>query len=177
MPNPQQLKERIYALNPELKALTMGCCIVVKDYAGFGLLGKDAENREILEGFNGEALIINHRIDYSPRDQDGAPDGEDIVIFDLNVYGAILHLENNITEDEIEVLGHAIQPHHILIALNKNNDYHYAISSIGYFVRCSTNEYGWEVDPSMHTYNLKKTFDQNIAENEELVTFLLNIIK
>ena len=125
MPNPQQLKERIYALNPELKALTMGCEVRT----------------------DSEKYIIASDLKDSYR---------------YRVIGK--HYQEFLPEDSIvEIIGKPIELSHVLRAIGEK----YSSADVGGFTRDLLN----------NGYSLTKTFDQNIAENEELVTFLLSIIK
>ena len=112
MNNPQQLKERIYALNPELREETSRCSECL---------------REVV--YHGGILVKQNPIDFR-------------------------HVLNSISKDIMlgdEKIDIRLTPYKLWIAKKG--------------------------EPMTICFNLTKTFDQNIAENEELVTFLLNIIK
>lgn len=136
MPNPQQLKERIYALNPELKELTFGCKMTQN-------LGKNADIYITSVG-DGSYIYFDHKGDVN------------------RYHGSIKGWK---------IIGQPITLNAVLrSAFLSGNSLN--ISQLGEVFQIINGErvYG-------HIYDLTKTFDQNIAENEELVTFLLSIIK
>ena len=170
MPNPQQLKERIYALNPELKELTFGCLVRVKIGTNITQYGR-SDN------------VMTFKVCY-------LKDGKMII---NNTYDP----DRSIVKDDlVEILGHPIHLEHVLRAMKltghewekvtvKGNIMHFfipkseSVTTIEDGVGINNEQYGsvtnyewWSVD-----YDMAKTFDQNIAENEELVKFLLEVIK
>ena len=144
MNNPQQLKERIYALNPELKELTEGCRIKI-----WWLDNPDEREAD-------EEAVFSER---SMRDNGGV-DGKYKQIIEDNVCGTV------------EIIGHPIHLEHVLRAIGDIQDR--CMFSDGSFSAFNMVTGTWS---KYCRYDLTKTFDQNIAENEELVTFLLSIIK
>lgn len=151
MNNPQQLKERIYALNPELKALTTGCKIETTrmKYEGetYTVIGYKVVNKCGVY----DQLLCNM-------------EGRTTTVKFGNVYD-----KNGELDFKFEILGHPITLNALLIAIEKSKGT-VSIDTIGDWYDDDWNEVGTR-------YDLTKTFDQNIAENEELVTFLLSIIK
>lgn len=146
MPNPQQLKERIYALNPELKTLTMGCELILK--------GKE-------DNVYAKDVYINL--------QDIDKDESKTLIRTLHC--------NMTALGRYGILGHPIHLEHVLKAMTLSLSTSYVIDSMGYIFEIVDAYDDIVIKKVGIKYNLTKTFDQNIAENEELVTFLLNIIK
>ncbi len=169
----QKCAERIYELLPHKKELEFGCEIKIIDYSGFGLLDKDAQNRELLESFDGYATVLNYFIDYSPRDYDGSPDRDDIVYFQLLVDGMYVELIDVICEDYIEIIGLPIRIADILLAVKiKHNElFNTSETEDGY------KEFSFSGDliDILSMYNLEK--DNILDQSDEFCEFLSEILK
>lgn len=133
MNNPQQLKERIYALNPELKELSFGCELILKDKED-NVYAKD--------------IYVNL--------QDVDKDESKTLIRTLHC--------NMTALGRYKIIGHPITLNEVIYAMREQD----GNQDSNILKLCGG---------SMSMWDYKKTFDQNIAENEELVTFLLSIIK
>lgn len=143
MNNPQQLKERIYALNPELKELTLGCeCWVSGWYGKVTFITKRMNVSTFMVELNDEVMIRN-----------------------ITIYPS----------EDFTIIGHPIHLEHVLRAIAKiEGENVLQIDNYGHITYFAGS---FDDMPEQYNYDLTKTFDQNIAENEELVTFLLSIIK
>jgi len=112
----EKLAQRIYELLPHKKELEFGCAIKVIDYSGFG---KDSQNKkELLEGFEGNATIVNYSVCYAPRNYDGSPDGDDTIRFQLLVEGVFIELVDVINKDYIDIIGQPIRLADILLVFD-----------------------------------------------------------
>ena len=135
----QQLKERIYALNPELKELCFGCEIYSEK------IQSNIKRMFVAENTGTGFLLLTTKL------------------------GEVTKLPIS----AVEILGHPIHLEHVLRAYLKPRQR--TVSDHGY--EMLTKEEVKTIQVIVEMYNLSKTFDQNIAENEEMVTFLLDIIK
>lgn len=160
MNNPQQLKERIYALNPELKELTRGCEV---EGVSLKLVTSDRTDDDV--DYDELHWDKDEEFEYFI-------DGTEVIskddkvpcVHQMNLQGSFI---------VTKILGHPIHLEHVLRAINETNpDCVWHTTRTGKAMKLHICLNGKESE-----YSLDKTFDQNIAENEELVTFLLNIIK
>lgn len=166
-------KAKIQELVPEIMELKFGCEVKIVDYSGFGLLGKDAEYRELLEGFDGYATIVNYFIDYSPRDYDGSPDRDDIVYFQLLVEGVYIELKDIICEDYLIILGRPITLADVLLAIGKQNKPKPVLNLFS----TQLEMYDQDDERDNALWDLTKTYDDQSQETKDFIGEILQANK
>lgn len=152
----EELKKRIYKHCPELKKLSKGCRIKIKDFGTGEFSDHWINGKAPIHHEDSGYLVIKHGMGWNGRYAD---------FHTVYEYSDGKKVYNK----DVEILGHPIHLEHVLRAIAKSNVSGFYIDRFGQIEAKGQYE-------DMPVYIFSKSFEEN-CENPELVDFLLEVIK